>query len=334
MYKMSTRRKVIVARKTKVLYAVLLVVGIIFWCAAGEARTINVNCATGGSITTAVQGASPWDTIVVSGTCNESVYIGSSLSYLTIDGQGSATIQNPDPNAAVIVDRTDNVTIKGLNITGSSLSPEVGIVVVSGSARIDGNHISNNYIGVVVRDSGSTVIVNNTIEQNAQSGILIQANSFARIGLVFPFDTAAQPNTIQNNGQGAPTTGEAPGGVTVVESSSAQIIGNTIRDNTGDGITVDGVSQAICADNDISGNRNGIFVSKNSGVVLTRNPAGSSIFDTPNTSTVRNHSWGIYCSVGACVVGRRGTLAGFRRGWPWGSNTVYSTSGCIDQTTP
>jgi parallel beta-helix repeat protein len=331
---MSTRGKVIVMGKAKVLYVVLVAVGIVCWCATGQAATINVNCATGGSINTAIRGAASGDTIVVSGTCNEMVHIGSSPAYLTIDGQGSATIQSPDPQKpGVVASMSDNVTIKGFTITGASLSPGVGVAVVGGSATIDNNHISNNYMGIIVRDNASAAIINNTIEQNARSGILIHGNSFARIGIVFPFDEVAQPNIIQNNGQGV-TSSEMPGGVGVIESSSAQIIGNTISNNTGDGITIDGVSQAICADNDISGNKNGIFVSKNSGVLLTRNPTGSTIFDQPNTSASRNRSWGIYCSVGACVVGRRGTLSGLRRTGFLGSASIYSTSGCIDQTTP
>jgi nitrous oxidase accessory protein len=332
---MSPRGKVIGVGKAKVLYALMVVVvGVVCWCAAGEAATINVDCAAGESITTTFHGASPGDTIVVSGTCNETVYIGSSPAYVTIDGQGSATIQTPDPQKpGVIASMSDNVTIKGFTITGASVSPAVGIAVVGGSVRIDGNHISNNHMGILVRDSGSAAIINNTIEQNARLGILIHSISFARIGIVFPFDTSAQANLIQNNGQGA-TSSEIPGGVAVIGSSSAQIIGNKIIDNTGDGITVDGVSQVECAHNDISGNRNGIFVSRNSSVRLTRDPTGSTIFDIPNTSTVKNHSWGIYCSIGACVDGRIGTLSGLRSLGIRSLGPVYATSGCIDQTTP
>jgi len=101
--------------------------------------------------------------------------IGSQVHGITLDGQGTATINILDPTMSTLFVRGTDITITGFTITGGS-------------------------IGIVVARGGVATIINNTIENNTGSGILVTENSSARIGFIFIFDTVASPNVIQNNG--------------------------------------------------------------------------------------------------------------------------------------
>ena len=99
-----------------------------------------------------------------------------------------------------------------------------------------------------------------------------------------------------------------PDGIILRGSACARIVGNTISNNTDDGIKVVEASVADIAGNLIDGNgQNGIFVSQGSGVNLG-NDTGDTIFDLPNSGT--NGDKGLSCSIGGYVDGLLGTLDG------------------------
>lgn len=214
-------------------------------------------------------------TVLVSGICNESVTIGHGQN-VTLDGQGTATLQGTIPNNATIT--------------------------VSGDATIrDFLSIRGGQDGVRVIRGGFAVIVNSKLELNTRDGIALVEGGTARIGVLRGDDAAASPNIIQNNGRR---------GVTVTRSSTARIVGNTIQNNTEDGVLVSRVSHADISSNTINGNGDdGIFVSQNSGVNLG-NDTGTTIFDLPNTTTVNNGGFGIACSSNSYANGRSGSLKG------------------------
>ena len=117
--------------------------------------------------------------------------------------------------------------------------------------------------------------------------------------------------------------------MTAVRSSSALIVGNTISENTYDGIRVAKVSQADISNNTIDGNgRYGILVTQNSGVNLGRD-TGTTILDLPNTTTVGNGDKGLSCSIGGYADGRLGTLKGVGK-----KNATDFTKDCIDSLIP
>jgi hypothetical protein len=65
-------------------------------------------------------------------------------------------------------------------------------------------------------------------------------------------------------------------------------------------------SQADISNNAIDSNgQSGVVLSTNS-VVNLGSTTGSTIFDLPNTTTVKNGNKGIFCSLGGVAAGRRG----------------------------
>lgn len=303
--------------KKKTVLCGLLLFGVFLWALPStEAVTINVDCSTGGVLQTAIYGASAGDIISVTGTCNENVVIPPPKINITLDGGGNATIKGPDATTTTISVLGKMITIKGFIISGGY----DGITVVwNASATIDTNTIKNTgQNGIIVAENSFVSIMNNMISNNPRWGIAVADGSSAYIGFPYPYVTVASPNTIEDNGSN---------GIQVFRSSSARIVGNTIRNNDGNGITVARVSHADISDNTIDGNgNNGIFVSQNSGINLG-NDSGTTIFDLPNYTTVKNGYRGIWCEIGGYADGRRGTLNGI--------NGVGGHDGsCINSTIP
>ena len=265
----------------------------------------SVNCDNGGTIAGALPSLKPGDTLVVSGTCNESINILAEASRLTLDGQGKATIQSADTAPNVIQIEGREITIKGFTISGG----RNGIAVVrGGTAVIDGNTIQNSGagrqpgsgLGINVAQLSFAAIINNTIQNNNSVGILVHENSAARIGFVDVAGTGL-PNIIQNNGTY---------GIQVTRGAIARVVGATVQNNGADGILVERASQAEVANNTISGNTgNGITVTGNSGVDIV---IGAATVDQPNKTDAgaSNGGFGIQCSQGAYISGSLGTLTG------------------------
>ena len=255
----------------------------------------------------------PGDTLFVSGACSESVLIPEQVVNITLDGQGTATINGPDASISTILVRGNGITIRNFaSITGG----ETGIIVTrGGTATIDRNVIQNTgNNGIIVSLSSSARIINNTIQGNPANGILISEGSSARIG----FDTEASPNVIQKNGEN---------GIIVTGTSNARIVGNTISGNTENGILVNRVSHGDVSSNTIDSNGgDGVLVLRNSGVNLGED-TGSGILDSPNTTNVNNAGFGIRCVINSYGDGRIGTLNG-------ASGAVSFAANCVNATIP
>lgn len=270
---------------------------------------VSIGATTYPSINAAVSAAVLGDTINVSGTCSETVYILVNKNWIYLNGGGTATIQG----MVVITGR--QIFITRFNITGGTDGIQVA---QGGTATINGNTIYNTgRFGIAVVQESFATIVNNTIHDTGvnpnlrvRGGIHVGDSSSATIGFSAPTDTVASPNIIRNN----------PNGIILSRSASARIVGNTISNNTDNGIMVTGTCQGEIADNFIDGNgQDGIFVSQGSGVNLgfIANP----IFDLPNSGT--NGNKGLSCSIGGYVDGLLGTLDGLH-------GALGISKGCIN----
>ena len=284
-----------------------------------ESRTQTLTCGPGKTIGEAITRLEPGDTLLVSGTCNENLAIGQEVQRVTLDGQGTATINGDSRSNAVTVTGR-GITIQGFVITGGS--PQAVSVADGGSAVIDGNTIqfaARN--GIAVFRNASADIINNTIQNNPLAGIAIQANSSARIGWVGPPNNrVSAPNTIQNNGAQ---------GVQVYRGSSAQIFSNTIQNNGSHGVFVDRNSQAEIAACTITGNAgDGILGMRNAGVDIGTDATGATPQFDDDTNTGTNHGFGVRCAIDGFVDGRLGTLTGTA-----GGKAVF-VEGCTDSVVP
>ena len=272
---------------------------------------VSIGATPYASINAAVSAAVFGDTINVSGTCTEIVYILANKNNITLNGGGTATIICQSPISPSVCATTGNVvilgktiTIRGFNITGGMAAIQI---VQGASATINGNNIyGTQRNGMLVSRGSFATIVNNTIHDTGlnpnylnTTGIEVSDNASAWIGVSSPANTVASPNVIRDN----------QNGIRVRRSASAYIVGNTISNNTDDGIQVVEGSVADIAGNLIDGNgQNGIFVSQGSGVKLGDDDTATAIFNLPNSGT--NGDKGLTCSIGGYVDGVLGTLDG------------------------
>jgi len=278
----------------------------------GEAADRTIDCDAGATIGGVIRRLEWGDILLVSGTCNGDVDITGRSDGITLDGQGTATI-----NGSVRIEARE-VTIKGFTLTGGS----DGIFINRGATvLIDGNTIQNaDGRGISVVQHSFAQIIDNTIQNNTREGIRVQENSSARIGFLSGSDNAARPNTIQNNG------GD---GIRVQRSSNARIVGNNISNNGDDGIEVRLGSHGDISDNDIDGNADdGIAVNQSSGVNLGSD-TGDGIFNAPNRTDPANLNGdnGIRGFTRCYANGRLGTLNG-------SSGPRSFSGGCTDSLEP
>ena len=282
-----------------------------------EPATHTLNCGPQRTIGDAIKTLKPGDTLLVSGACNEHVTLGEDVAGITLDGQGTASIDaDASANAVTVTGR--GITIRGFTITGGSQ----GVAVVDGgSAVIDNNTIQGAaMIGITVFRNSTAEIINNTIQNNSQAGIALQSNASARIGFVGPpSQRFSAPNVIQNNGMH---------GIRVYRGSSAQIFSNTIRNNASHGVIVDRNGQAEVFANVITGNGgDGVRAMRNADLDVGTDATGSTPQFDDDTNTGSNAGFGVRCSIGGAVDGRLGALTGT------GGLTNFS-EGCVNSLMP
>lgn len=266
-----------------------------------------VDCDRGGSINRAIDDLRPGDTLYVLGTCNENVIFSSPVGQfngITVDGNGTAAIVGPDANAnALELDGVVNFTLRGIRVSGGN----DGVSVNTGSQIAIENVVVQNAgrHGIhFQRGTSMAFVINSTVQNNPGNGIIVNENSYARIGFtsqVGATEDDTGPCVIQGNGGH---------GIRIQRSSSARIYTNTISNNAQNGVNIESASYAEIATNTVDGNaKNGIAVTENSTLKLG-NPTGATAEDNPNTTTVANGGFGVQAQWGSFVSGRLGTLSG------------------------
>jgi nitrous oxidase accessory protein NosD len=300
----------------KVIFALLLAFFISLTFSTSEAKVIKATCSPTKGINAAILKAKPRDVINVTGICNENVFIPAHISGITIDGQGSTTINAANAGPFAVRVLGSDITLKNLVISGGSIA----VYVASGaSVIIDSNTVKDaDSVGVNITHNSVARIVNSTIQNNGGCGVNISEGSAGRIGYRSHIDTEPSPNIIVNNGYG----------VCVSRSSNARVVGSNISGNTLDGIYIDTVSHADISGNAIDGNgRHGILLTRNSGINLGLT-TGPSVFQAANTTAASNNTgYGLSCSINSYAEGALGSLNG-------SSGTVQFANACINATAP
>jgi hypothetical protein len=272
-----------------------------------HARTKHVDCDRGETITRVLGFIDPGDSVIIKGTCNENLLFSSPTGRyngVTLDGRGAATISGPDSTLNVVeLTGVSRFTIRGLTITGG----HDGLSINTGSdIAIDTVVVENTGRHGIHFQRGTTMafVVNSTIQNNPQNGIVINENSYVRVGFTDGIGASEGdigPCVIQGNGGY---------GIRIQRASSARIYTNTISNNVNNGINIESASYAEIATNVIGGNgKNGVAVSENSTLHLG-NPTGKKNEDQPNTTSAPNGGFGLSASWGSYVVGRLGSLNG------------------------
>jgi len=259
----------------------LLVMGVLGFIAPGleaaQQTEIKVNCDKGESVQAALDKLTEPATIVVTGTCHE---------YVTIKKDDVSILGGnylpPNPGGTIlVVYSARRVSITGVTVTGgrNGITAAQGGSLTLGNSTISGtsNHgvVSNSgsYLvvynstiqdnsqkGVFVGDNSALVLTGYTITGNQTGGVLAQRASSARIGV--DNNGVPGPNGIMNNGGS---------GVSVSRSAHAVIDGNTITDNSGHGINIEGASATVTNNTISNNNKKGVIV-HNSGSARDQPP--------------------------------------------------------------
>lgn len=247
--------------------AALAVAAALAWPTAASALTdlvVNVDCASGGRINQALSRPALFDrrlVVAVSGTCNENVVI--ERDDVTIRAQSTGGgVSGADPaKSAILINGARRVTLEGLSVVGGLH----GVHVTGGAAAtIRSSTVGTAArVGVLVDSGASAVIDGSTIDNNGETGV-------AAVGAgVTITDSIVRLNRLY--GVSASRTGLAILGK--IDGAGNICCGNTIEDNTFDGVLVADSAVAYLFSNKIlrngTGNgRWGILAVRQSSVVL------------------------------------------------------------------
>lgn len=132
--------------------------------------TRMVNCDAEETIAQALSQAQPGDTIQVTGTCHETVTI--VTSGLTLDGQGSTTIDGQGENAPVI----EVIGARGVVLQNLTMQNGLDGIRAEQSAAVTVNGVTardNADDGFDIRLSSSAVLTDCTAQSNGNDGFVV-----------------------------------------------------------------------------------------------------------------------------------------------------------------
>lgn len=209
---------------------------------SGGGSTHTVDCSS-GTIAAAMDAAQPGDTIMITGTCNESVVVDKDGITLAGDGQDSTVIDGSNMDGSVIlVKGQQNVTIKDLTVQNGLIGIHVGLGasawlenVTAKNSQYKAGH--NSGPGILIANSSDAILTGSIVATgNASDGITVWSGGRASVvgGLEFEGTRMPQASLQVNDNTG--------NGIQVGLSSSLQVQ------------SVDGAYSTVQAnDNDSSG---------------------------------------------------------------------------------
>ena len=167
----------------------------------------------------------------------ENVYVTKRLTIRSENGSANCIVHAVDPNAHVFNVGMDHVNISGFTITGATGSYREGIDLADAdNCTISNNNITGNERGIYMCVSDNNTIYNNTISRNDGYGMYIYDSSWNNI----------LSNEIRSNG----IHKYSASGIYMSSSNNNTIAGNTMSNNTYDGIRL----YSNCNDNRITEN--------------------------------------------------------------------------------
>lgn len=240
-------------------------------------RVLNVDCDRGQTITRALERAQRGDTILVRGTCKETVTI--MTDKLTLAGKAGAVIDGEGaPENVVTIDGARDVTLRDLVLQNG----DGGLVIQrQASATLEGVTAQGNADdGIEVGQTASAIITNCKAENNGDEGFLAAINSsvvFLGGAIVSTGNgglgvQASNSSSLFIFGTAVEATGNAQDGLGVFSSSLfvSDSSSLTLKDNGGRGLTLAGNSEGnLRGTTTISGNGSeGILIFTSSNAAL------------------------------------------------------------------
>ncbi len=242
---------------------------------------ILVRCNAGDSLAEAIADADPGDTILVRGTCQESVII--TTDRLTLEGQGNAQLDAVDGARDVVtIEGAHTVTLTGLSISNGNIG-----ILGKGGANFALNKLvvkDNSNTGIRLEGNSSATITDTTTEHNGLLGIDIdRASEVGFSGNFVSQDNGVFGMILSNNSSATfakanVTVQRNTLGVQIGINSSAMIADAetlvTVADNLATGLTVVAGSTLFVFEGAIvaEGNQfnHGVSANSNSNIDLDR----------------------------------------------------------------
>jgi len=277
------------------------------WADDGDVKWVD--CTQGGTISYALRGSGDDPvTIIVKGTCNESVRIRRPRVTLKA-ATGGGTVSGLDPNSPAILITSEDTVINGLAVSGGingihvrgahrtsirncliRFSTRSGILFShSSEGTVDNCTVQNNGTHGISINGSSASIFNSNISANTQHGVFVAFGANAFIGInPFPIPVYAG-NTIANNGANGMSV--VDGGVAVIGGNA--ISGNgtdtgSIRGRSGVNVGIRGAANLV-GNNTIILNKGGGVVGSNGAVIFIGNPGfGLSTLNTISQNNAAN----------------------------------------------
>jgi parallel beta-helix repeat protein len=146
-----------------------------------------------GYIQTAINGASPGDTIIVmDGTYYGTLSVDKSLTIRSQNGSANCTVTQGD--SPIFYVTADWVNITGFTVTGATQLGDAGIKLEDVQyCNISANYVHDNYFGIYLDPSANdNTIIDNTCNNNSWYGINLDCSN----------DNTVENNTCNDNGVG------------------------------------------------------------------------------------------------------------------------------------
>jgi hypothetical protein len=229
------------------LTAVLAIAASLAWPSSASALTdliLNVDCASGARIGQALNRPTLFDrrlVVVVSGTCVENVTIERDDVILRSQGTGGVSAADPS-KPAILINGARRVALEGLSVVGGLH----GVQATRGaSVTIRTSHVRSAVRnGALIDMSSSAVVEASTMESNGEAGIAALASAVTMTGSIVRGNTfygvwasrgasaiLGGTDTVGNVCCGNTIENNTLDGVLVNESSSAEVFGNIIQGN-------------------------------------------------------------------------------------------------------
>ena len=207
------------------------------------------------TIQDAINDATDGDTIIVNdGTYNENVDVDKSVILRSENGSTKTAVTAKYSETSVFYISTDNVTINGFNVTGTT-SITAGIYLYSSNNHtITNNDVSGNYYGIVLGSSQNNKLTNNKVNSNDMYGIALGGSN---------------NNTLINNNISNTSNNH---GIYLLGSDYNILTSNTVCDNNGHGVYIEDASNNTLSGNTVKGNtESGIYLSGSNNTIITDN---------------------------------------------------------------
>jgi parallel beta-helix repeat protein len=207
--------------------------------------------APGETIQAAIDAADIGDTVRVDpGTYTENLRLRSGVNVV---GSGFATtiLRGLGNSNVVTAINTTNSRFEGFKITRSGTNTShAGVNISGGNLLLNNNWIIGNLNGVRLTTGSSSIIRNNIIEKNGTTN-----PSQTGYGILCASSTPLIANNlvVSNSGLGI--------SIQFGASSGAQVINNTVAENTESGIWCYSLAHAVLKNNIVTRNRVGIYAS-------------------------------------------------------------------------